>query len=329
MGDAVLATTSLKAIRNSLPRAEITFYASKTVKEILSPSSFCDAWLTQTSKNPFKIAAKLKKHRFSKAILFKNSFGSALTVFLAGIPERIGYSREARGIFLTDKLQPLKSDTGNFIPSPMVDYYSDLAEYIGASPDSKNPELEISDEARKNIEKKFGELSKENPLIIFVPGGAFGPSKCWASNRFAELADRLIENHNAEIVISVANNDKEKKIAAEICDKSSHKLLNLGDNPVTLGELKALFSKAQLVICNDTGPRHIAIALGRKVITLFGPNNPRWTETGYEKETKIIGQAPCVPCDKPVCRQDRHLCMESITVEAVANTADKILTAGK
>lgn len=327
MGDAILATPSLRAIRNSLPDAEITFYANKTVKEVLSPTTFCDAWITQTGRNPFKIAGRLKKHRFSKAVLFKNSFGSALTVFLAGIPERIGYNRECRGILLTDKLQPLKSDKGDFIPSPMVDYYSGLAEYIGASPDSKKPELEVSDDARQNIEEKFGNLSKENPLIIFVPGGAFGPSKCWASERFAELADRLIENHRAEIVISVANNDKEKKIATEICDKSSHKLLNLGENPITLGELKALFSKADLVICNDTGPRHIAIALGRAVITLFGPNNPRWTETDYEKEIKIIGKAPCVPCDKPVCSRDRHLCMESITVKTVAEAANKFLKA--
>ena len=82
---------------------------------------------------------------------------------------------------------------------------------------------------------------------------------------------------------------------------------------------------ADLVISNDTGPRHIAIAFRRKIVTLFGPNNPKWTETDYENEIKIAGNAPCVPCDKPICDKPEHLCMESITVERVCRTAKKLL----
>jgi len=322
MGDAILTTASLRAIRNLFSDSEITFYGNNTVKELLSPNSLCDKWIVQTSKNPLKTAGTLRKYNFSKAILFKNSFASGLGVFLARIPQRVGYSRECRGIFLTDKLYPRKSKDGKFVPYPMIDYYSGIAEYLGAEVHSKKPYLEISEKDTENIREKFGNFSKDTPLVVLVPGGAYGPSKYWASERFAELADRLIDKYNARVVISVANNTEEKKTASAICEISSNKLLNLGDEPVTLGELKALFSGAELVICNDTGPRHIAIALGRKVITLFGPNNPEWTETGYEKETKIIGEATCAPCERPVCRQDKHLCMESITVEMVARAAD-------
>ncbi|MDD5011332.1 MAG: lipopolysaccharide kinase InaA family protein, partial [Phycisphaerae bacterium] len=97
----------------------------------------------------------------------------------------------------------------------------------------------------------------------------------------------------------------------------------------TLGQLKALFSFAELVITNDTGPRHIAIALGRKTITLFGPNNPVWTENNYPDEIKIVADVPCAPCDKPVCKKDKHYCMESITADAVCETAEKFLAGGK
>ena len=100
----------------------------------------------------------------------------------------------------------------------------------------------------------------------------------------------------------------------------------MAENPLTIGELKALFSIADLVITNDTGPRHIAIALRRNVITLFGPNDPAWTETGWKREIKIIGQADCAPCAKKKCKKRQHECMESITVDMVCEAAEKLLS---
>ena len=79
------------------------------------------------------------------------------------------------------------------------------------------------------------------------------------------------------------------------------------------------------MISNDTGPRHIAIALGRRVISLFGPNDPVWTQTGYENEIQLIGEAPCAPCQKPICKEKEHLCMQSITTDAVCEAAKKLL----
>ncbi|GAI94080.1 unnamed protein product, partial [marine sediment metagenome] len=168
-------------------------------------------------------------------------------------------------------------------------------------------------------------LNIDGPLIVIVPGGAFGPSKCWGSVRFAQTADWLITNYNATVVISVGPETLEKQIAEEICNSSKHKLINLAETPISLGELKALFSLADLVISNDTGPRHIAIALGRKVITLFGPNNPAWTDTGYENEIQIIGNVHCAPCSKPKCKKSKHICMEAITVEMVCEAAKELL----
>ncbi len=117
----------------------------------------------------------------------------------------------------------------------------------------------------------------------------------------------------------------EAKIAERICKLAERKVQSLAETPLTMGELKTLFAESDLVITNDTGPRHVAIALGKKLITLFGPNNPKWTHTGYKDEVQIIGRAKCAPCDKPQCRQERHLCMEAITVKMVCNAADKIL----
>jgi heptosyltransferase-2 len=326
MGDAILCTPALRAIRKHFKSCEISFLANPVVHELLSPGSFNDNWVEQRSNNPFAIARGIKKHKFTHAILLKNSFGSALAVSLARIPSRIGYAREGRGFLLTDKLYPLKLPDGKFKPVSMIDYYLAIASRRGADTSDRTIEVPLELQTRKKLKSRFPEVAgSRGPVVVLVPGGAFGPSKCWPSERFAQTADRLITNYNATVVISVGPDLFEKQIAGEICDSSRHKLINLAERPVNLDELKTLFSRADLVISNDTGPRHIAIALRRKVITLFGPNDPAWTDTGYENEIQIVGNVPCAPCQKPVCKKSRHLCMETITVEMVCNAAMKLL----
>jgi len=326
MGDAVLCTPALRAIRQHFKSSQITFFANPVVHDVLSPNHFNDLWLQQQNKNPFAIAKILKEYKFTHAILFKNSFASALATYLAQIPSRIGYAREGRGFLLTDKLYPPKLPGGKFKPASMIDYYLAIASALGADNVDRNLELLIDPEEDKKLRTKLPELTKsKGPVVVIVPGGAFGPSKCWPSDRFAQTADWLISNYNALVVISVSPASAENQIAKEICDSSRHKLTNLADIPMSLGELKSLFSMADLVISNDTGPRHIAIALQRKVVTLFGPNDPAWTDTGYQNEIQITGNAPCAPCGKPVCRESEHLCMQAITTEMVCNAVKKLL----
>ncbi len=326
MGDAVLCTPALRAIRKHFESSKITFLAADTVRQVLSPSSFNDGWVVPKDNNIFTTAAELRKHNFTSAILLKNSFGSALTVFLAGVENRTGYSRDGRGFLLTDKLYPPKLPDGNYRPLSMVDYYLSIASWLGADTTSRRLELAVNEQDKQTLKAKLPDIfAPDKPLIILVPGGAFGLSKCWPADRFAGTADWLIDNHNAAVVISVAPEKHEREIARQISAASQHDLLSLAENSLSLGELKALFSMAELVICNDTGPRHIAIAFDRKVITMFGPNDPVWTRTAHEKEIQIIGRAPCVPCLKALCSKPEHLCMNSITVERVCTAADRLL----
>jgi len=326
MGDAVLCTPALRAIRRRFESCRISFLARPAVCEVLSPCGFNDVWLQQESKNPFAIAKTLKRYKFTDAILFKNSFASALAAFLAGIPLRIGYAREGRGIFLTDKLYPPRLRDGRFKPISMIDYYLAIASRLGCDTDDRKLELLIDPHKNKSLQAKLPEvIDCKRPVVVLVRGGAFGPSKCWPTERFAAIADRLISDYNAMVVVSVSPQAAEKQMAKEICLLSKHKLINLAERPLNLGELKALLSIAQLVISNDTGPRHIAIALGRKVVSLFGPNDPVWTDTGYENEIKLIGDVACAPCGRPICEKKEHLCMEAIAVEMVWEAAKKLL----
>jgi len=132
LGDAVLCTPALRAIRQYFNSSKITFFGNPIVRGILSPGSFNDQWLEHDTNNPFAIAKKLKAHKFTHAALFKNSFGSGLAVFLAGIPSRIGYARDGRGILLTDKLHTPRFPDGKFRPISMIDYYLAVASRLGA-----------------------------------------------------------------------------------------------------------------------------------------------------------------------------------------------------
>ena len=326
MGDAILCIPALRAIRQHFKSAEITFLANPVVQQVLSPSRLNDRWFLPKTACPFATAGALRKEKFTQVVLFKNSFGSVLVVFLAGIPVRIGYARECRGPLLTDKLYPPKLPNGDFKPVSMIDYYLALAGWLGCDTDDRTLELSIDPRQSESLHQKLPELTQaKDPVVIMVPGGTFGPSKCWPAENFAKTADKLIDKYNATIVISVSDDPTEKTIARKICESSNNNLINLAEKPLTIAQLKSLFSAAELVITNDTGPRHIAIGLRRKVVTLFGPNDPVWTDTGYENEIQIVGDAPCVPCARPKCNKPEHLCMESITVDMVYDAAEKLL----
>lgn len=324
LGDAVMATPALRAFRTLYADAEITFLASGFTRQILAGSPFCDRWIEPEKSFPAMVK-KLHGESFDAAILLKNSFGSALAIRLAGIDRRIGYARDGRGVLLTDRIAPPR-ENGRFKPAPMIDYYLKIAEHLGAGNASRQPELAIEAKDEAAVLQALPFLSEPNgPLVILVPGGAFGPSKMWPVERFAQLADALKERYNATSIISIAPIPKEMAIAEAICNMAASRPVHLGTTPLSGGALKALIGRAELVITNDTGPRHIAIGLSKNVVSLFGPNNPEWTQTGHANEVQIVGRAACVPCDKPVCKAAGHFCMESITVDEVLVAAGRFL----
>ena len=324
LGDAVLATPTLRALREYYRDHTIAFIATPTVRALLTPECFNDVWIDVPCRR-LPIAA-VRQTACDTAVLLKNSFGAALAVFTAGVRRRVGYARDARRVLLSDAIAVPRDTNGRYRPEPMIDYYLRLADYLGCATTDRQLQIPLDPAADLTLGGKLPALGRPDcPVVVFVCGGAFGPSKCWPADRFAQLADRLVQAFGATVVLLVAPNAAEQAIAQQIVHHATQPVINVGDSPLTIGEAKALIAQAELVVTNDTGPRHIAIALQRPVITLFGPNDPAWTQTGYADEVQIIGQAPCVPCEKPHCRRDQHLCMESITVDTVYSAAVAIL----
>jgi heptosyltransferase-2 len=208
---------------------------------------------------------------------------------------------------------------------PMVQYYADLVEPIGCERPGDTLELFTTPEDDAAVEARLRAMgiAEKHPLIVLSPGAKFGASKCWPPDRFAATANRLVEKDNAVIVVTCGPG--EESIAREIgrgFDRSGHVL----DAPLlTLGQLKSLIRRCDLLICNDAGPRHFAKAFNVPVVTIFGPTHPDWTATSDEDERIVRINIDCGPCQQKICPLGHHRCMTDVTVDMVIEAARDLL----
>ncbi len=343
VGDAVMATPTLRALRLQFPNAHISYLMRRYVKPIYCGMPWADKLITyRTGKTKakagkgqfFELAGRLRKRDFDLAILLPNSFKAALICAkMAGNwAASLGYERDGRGFLLTDKLLPVK-DKGKFVPWPIVKYYLGLASYLGSSYREMKLELFVTDSERREAEEILSKAGVDRaihrpaacglaPLIMLNPGAQYGAAKCWLPEYFAQLADRLIDEMGATVLISSA--PKERRIVDAIMHQMKHAAVDLSLAGLTLGALKEITRRCDLMVTNDTGPRHIAAAFDVPVVTIFGPTHPEWTEIYFDKERKVSIPVFCGPCQKKTCPLD-HRCMTRLTPAMVYETATQLL----
>ena len=340
VGDAVMATPTLRALRQRYPEARITYLMRRYVKPIYSGVPWADRLITyrtgrtkkKAGKGLIELAGRLRTGSFDMAVLLPNSFQSALICKMAGIKKVIGYDRDGRGFLLTDRLLPPK-DRGKLVPTPIIKYYLGLAQYLGSPQRDLTMQLFVNEaEKRRAVDvlQKCGvESSLERPaetgrppLIVLNPGAQFGAAKLWPAHYFAELADRLTDELGATVIISSA--PRERPIIDAIARSMKHPPRDLQRGGLTLGALKEIVRRCDLMITNDTGPRHIAAAFGVPVVTIFGPTHPQWTEIYYARERQVAVKVFCGPCQKKTCPLD-HRCMTRITPQMVFSAATALL----
>jgi heptosyltransferase-2 len=338
VGDAVMATPTLRALRDLYPQAHISYLMRRYVKPMYTGTPWADKLITyRTGRTKakagkgqfFDLAARLRAGKFDLAIVLPNSFKSALICKMAGIDRIVGYERDGRGFLLSDKLLPPK-DKGKFIPTPIVKYYLGIANYLGAQKRDYKLELFITDSERREAEQVLGRAGVETdsngkspaPLILLNPGAQYGVAKVWLPEYYAQLADRLIEEMGATVLISTA--PRERAIVDRISRHMKHAAIDLARAGCTLGSLKEIVRRCDLMITNDTGPRHIAAAFDVPVVTIFGPTHPEWTEVYFAKERKVAVKVFCGPCQKKTCPLD-HRCMTRVTPNMVFENSAQLL----
>lgn len=333
VGDVVLATPAMRALRERFSSAHITFLVRGHLAEILNGGDWMDEivhWPVRKGQSRPKrrkgflgLAAQLRDQRYDMGILLANSFRSALLVRLAGVRRRVGYDRDGRGLLLTDRLLPEKAD-GRFIPVPMTRYYNAIARYLGCRECPAQLELFTTPEEEAEVDRVLREagVGTGQPIVVLNPGASFGPAKCWLPERFAAVGDRLSAAYEAAVFVSCG--PRETDIARRVAREMERPAIVL-DNPVMkLGPSKALIRRASLLVTNDTGPRHFANAFGTPVVTIFGPTDPQWTLTDIATQRSVMVSVDCGPCMKRVCPLD-HRCMTRITADMVVEQAEQLL----
>lgn len=331
VGDVVLATPALRAMRALCPTAHIVGLLKPGCREILSGADWTDELVTwPAARSRFGrrrgflgLAQELREKRLDTAVLLTNSFRSALLARLAGIRRRIGYDRDGRGLLLTDKLLADK-DNGKFVPVSMVRYYNAIARYLGARDVSGTLELHTTaaeEAVVQDLLTRHG-VANGRPLVVINPGASFGTAKCWMPERFGEVADGLIDGTGAAVFISCG--PREQDVAQAVASSMRGSAIVLDQPVLPLGPLKALIRRSSLLVTNDTGPRHFGLAFGVPVVTMFGSTDPRWTQTDYALEQQIQVKVHCGPCMKRRCPLD-HRCMTRITSSMVLDAARSLL----
>ena len=330
VGDIVMATPALIALRKGWPDSHITVMGKETSRALLEGMALWDSFIpfNRTGKDAgtggfLKAASRVRKERFDTGIILPNSLSSALLFALGGVKERVGYNRHGRKALLTYPV-PARRVKGRFIPVPMVDYYLKLLEARGIKPAARHTKLTVTEEDAKWAGELWDTrgLSDGQPVIAVTPGAAFGPSKQWIPEYFADLSDRLRETLHAHVLFLPGPG--EEALMAEIdraCQISPDILL---PSETPLNRLKAVIDRCNLLLTNDTGPRHIAVALDTPVVVVMGPTDPRYTSANLEKTLVIRKELPCSPCMLKVCPKN-HECMRGITPEEVFEVCKKPL----
>jgi heptosyltransferase II len=338
VGDVVMATPVLRALRRSLPDAHIVTVARDMAQQVVAGCGWQDGTILDRSggkpkiRNLRRTAREVKRGRFDLAILLPNSFRKALVAWLGGCRRVVGYRRDGRGWMLSDPVEPPRNDDGTFRAIPTIDYYIALAARAGIEVSDRTMELGIPEADAADAAALLDEADAGGggPLVMLNPGAAFGTSKMWDPERFASVADALVDRHGAKIIINAAPMDMERRIARHVATAMRHEpLLNFAERDNSIGLLKALIARCDLLITNDTGPRHIAAAVGIGVVTLFGSTDPVWARIDYDRERTIRMDVPCSPCQQKLCPLPAgptyHQCMTEITPERVLGAAEELL----
>ena len=375
VGDVVMATAALRAVRRRFPTAGIIHLMRPYVADVLAGTAFCDdaifwpahgggssggggagetptppivrrdAGETPTppdlrqSAGVLDLVRRLRRERFDLAILLTNSFRSALVTRLAGVRRRVGYARDGRGWLLTERLSAPRKD-GRFVPIPALDYYNALARHVGCEDPGDKLELATLPADEAAIEPRLAcghrrdacatpqpraAVPHGGPLVVLNPGANYGSAKCWPPEYYAQLADALVERFGARVVASLG--PKERETADRLAAAAWRPIDIFVDPPLGLGPLKALVRRCDLLITNDTGPRHFAAAFGVPVVTIFGSSDPAWTETRFAKERMVMLKLDCQPCMERTCPLKHHDCMRRLLPAMVLEKAEELLAA--
>lgn len=327
IGDAVISLPAIRAVRQCYPRAELCILARPWVAAVYEGEPCINRILLLHGKAgagdfgaKWRCAQELRRERFDLAIALPNSFESALLLWLAGIPGRVGYAGDGRSLLLTRAVP--RPEPGSIARHERY-YYLELlrrAGIIQEVPQVPDIRLEGADTARARGEMLLAARGIRLPVIGVSPGAAYGGAKRWLPERFAAAARMVAEKTGASVLI--LGSDAERDLCGEVAAGCGG--VNLAGS-TTLREFIDMTAACLGYLSNDSGAMHIAAALGIPSVAVFGPTDE--TATGPVGPTARLTRVAveCAPCLKRECPID-HRCMTRVSAEKVAATALQLIS---
>ncbi len=345
IGDAVMTTPALLRLREALPRAHIALLTHEKLAGLWQGHPAMDELITFAPKEGvFSTARRLREKNFDTALVLPNSIRTGLEVRFAGIPRRIGCAASWRNWLLTEvvpwcsdvakmrkrtaeEVRRLVADAGRagsktgaptMATSHHIFHYLHLAATLGAKAEPLAPFIAVTDAEVAAVKAKFN--LPDGLLIGLNAGAEYGPAKRWPADRFIATAKELRARLNCSFVIfgGPADAALAEDMATALASGPSRLVTNLAAR-TSLRELCAALRACRVVLTNDTGPMHVAAAVGARVVALFGSTSPELTSPGLPggaQHLVLRGDAPCSPCFLRECPVDFR-CMKSLTVEQV------------
>ncbi|GBD37632.1 ADP-heptose--LPS heptosyltransferase 2 [bacterium HR36] len=313
VGDAVMCTPALRALRQRFPQAEIVGVLRSYLTPLFAGGSWFDALISSDSF--FPAIRQLRQSRVEIAILFPNSLRVALLAKLGSCRFLVGYRRDGRGWLLTHALDWPAAQHGKRAPYPMILAYNRLVMELGGEDPGVQMTLVTTPAQEAEAEAVWQRYGWHGQKVVGLHGGAaYGSAKCWPFAYCVELARLLADRGYAVLVLC---GPKECAFAAAIEQQVCHPAVrSLHREKLHLGLMMACLRRVRLLITTDSGPRHIAAAFDRPVLTLFGPTDIAWTETFHAKSLHLQIPVPCGPCQLRRCPLD-HRCMRQLTPDFV------------
>lgn len=334
IGDTVMSLAAIRELRRLYPDRRLVLAARPWVGGLFEQQGLVDSMVSiPKSAGPWEEARLLRRtgEHFTQGVILPNSFASALAGFLAGIPRRFGYRRDARHWLLSRSARPRIKD----LRRHQVYYYLDLLfqtglsplDYLQASDFQPNVRLTATTTGRLKADTLLRSVGvkERRPRVALNPGAYYGPAKRWLPERYARVADALVESVQAEILL--VGTAGERRLAGAIQDQMRHSprlLTGKTDLPTLLGVL----ASCRLLITNDSGPMHLAAALDIPQLALFGSTDAVATGPLSPQARIIHKHVACSPCLLRECPLDLR-CFDRITVDEVTGTALEMLASGE
>jgi heptosyltransferase-2 len=316
LGDVVMAAPAVAALHRARPGARLV--ASAPSAFLPFARALPGVAEARAAEGVRREARTLRAERPDAVVVFPRSFRAALPARLARVPVRVGHGQGATRWLLTHAAH----DAAPLRRAHRTRWFALLAEAFGpVAPDVPAPTLGPPPEARRAAERLLLALGRDpgRPLVVLEPGAAYGAAKCWPAERFGALARALRERGHDVVTIGT---DASRPLEAKVAAAAGPGLLRAAGRTADLGVLMGVLSLARLVVSNDTGPMHLAAALGTPVLALFGASDPVVSgPLGPGPRRVLYEPEPCSPCFLRECPVPGHPCLEKWGSERVLREA--------